>query len=270
MYPGQGFAELVYEKDSVYLQLFTGELGTPDIDSLATRHDHPPQITPALGEGDMYRYVAQSLEGFMTYVFARACEPCEKDICGASPHLKPPQAEDMSEIMATGIKEGLINFDLLQEAVDRPHIRTGVGNLAINITLGYQKAARGNAGEALERFSRCVEVFERYPGVCRCMIHWCHIAHGVLGSLATIDDSRGRGLYDRLREVYNRWRHSTSLPAPPLEEWRGISAICDAFQCRLYDGVIASQALSVFSIPPHGSSSCTPGASHGSESTHCR
>ncbi|CAM9595613.1 unnamed protein product, partial [Ectocarpus fasciculatus] len=130
------------------------------------------------------------------------------------------------------------------------------------------KAARGDASGALERFSRCVEVFERYPGVCRCMLNWCHIAHGVLGSLAAIDDSRGRGLYDRLREVYNRWRHSASLPAPRLEEWRGISAICNDFQCGLYDGAIAS--FSAFSIRPHGTSSCTPDSFHGTEFGSCR
>ncbi|CAM9344936.1 unnamed protein product [Ectocarpus fasciculatus] len=279
-----GFAELVCQKASVHLHLFSGDLDTPDTDvSLATRCQHPPKIEPALGEGDMYRYVVQSLTGFMEFVFERACEnratcrysrddePGEEDISGASPHVKAPRVEEISEVMATGIKEGLIDFDLLQEAVDRrPHIRMGIGSLLINMTLGYQRASRGDASGTLERFRRCVEVFERYPGVCCCMLQWCHLAHGVLGSLAAIDDSRARGLYDRLREVYNRWRHSASLPAPPLEEWRGISAFCDDFQCRLYDGAIASQALSVFSAPPYGTSSCMPDSSHGSESAACR
>ncbi|CAM9196665.1 unnamed protein product [Ectocarpus fasciculatus] len=230
----------------------------------------------------MYRYVVQTLEGFMEFVFERACEnrttrrhsrenePGEEDISGASPDVKAPQVEEMSEAMVAGLKEGLFDFEPLQEPAERPHIRTGVGSLLINMSLGYQKAARGDAGGALERFSRCVEVFERYPGVCRCMYHWCHIAHGVLGSLAAIDDSRGRGLYNRLREVYNRHRHSPSLPAPPLEEWSGISSICDASQCRFYDGAIASQALSVFSAPPHGTSCCKPDSSHGSESVGIR
>ncbi|CAM9309567.1 unnamed protein product [Ectocarpus fasciculatus] len=277
-----GFAELVYQKDTMHM--YSGGLDPPDIDgSVATRRQHPPQITPALGEGDMYRYVVQSLSEFMVFVFERACEhsaACrysrdgghrEEDISGASPHVKAPRVEEMSEVMATGIKEGLVDFEPLQEAVDRrPHIRMGIGSLLINMTLGYQKAANGDTDGALERFSRCVEVFERYPGVCCCMQQWCHKAHGVLGRLAAIDDSRARGLYNRLREVYNRWRHSASLPAPPLEEWRGISAFCDTFQCRLYDGVIASQALSVLSTPPHGTSSGTPDASHGCEFAACR
>lgn len=60
----------------------------------------------------------------------------------------------------------------------------------------------------------------------------CHIAHGILGSLAAVDDSRAGGLHNRLRDVYNPSRPSSSLPAPPLEEGRGISAFCDALQCR--------------------------------------
>ncbi|CAM9515270.1 unnamed protein product [Ectocarpus sp. 13 AM-2016] len=123
------------------------------------------------------------------------------------------------------------------------------------MTLAYQKAVNGDAGGALERFGQCVDVFERYPGVCRCMF-WCHIAHGILGSLAAIDDSWAGGLYNRLRDIYNISRPSSSLPAPPLEEWRGISAFCDALQCRLTEGMIASQAVSVFSAPPHCTSIC--------------
>ncbi|CAM9958278.1 unnamed protein product [Ectocarpus sp. 8 AP-2014] len=258
-----GFAELVYQKDTVYVQVFSGDLGTPDIDGMATRRQHPPQIKPALNEGDIYRYVAQSLTEFMECAFERAGEnnskrrqsrynePCEEDIHGASPHGKIPQAEELSQAVVTGLKEGLIDFDHLQETVDRrPHIRMGVGSLIINMSLGYQHAAKEDIGGALERFSRCVEVFERYPGVCRCMLIWRHIAHGVLGSLAAIDDSRARGLYDRLREVHNSSRPSASLPAPPLEEWGGISDLCDNFQCRLYDCVIASQAFNMFSSTP--------------------
>ncbi|CAM9955015.1 unnamed protein product, partial [Ectocarpus sp. 8 AP-2014] len=58
------------------------------------------------------------------------------------------QAEELSQAVVTGLKEGLIDFDHLQETVDR--------------SLGYQHAAKEDVGGALERFSRCVEVFERY------------------------------------------------------------------------------------------------------------
>ncbi|CAM9762064.1 unnamed protein product [Ectocarpus sp. 12 AP-2014] len=84
-----------------------------------------------------------------------------------------------------------------------------------------------------------------------------HVAHRIQGALAAIDDSRARGLYNRLRDVYNPFRPPAYLPAPPLEEWRGISAFCDRFQCRVTEGVIASQAMSAFSTPPLCASNCT-------------
>ena len=43
-----------------------------------------------------------------------------------------------------------------------PHVRT----------LVFNKAARGDAHGTLERISRCVEVYELYPGLCRCMMRW--------------------------------------------------------------------------------------------------
>ncbi|CAN0204002.1 unnamed protein product, partial [Ectocarpus sp. 12 AP-2014] len=82
------------------------------------------------------------------------------------------------------------------------------------------------------------------------MILWCHMSHSLLGALAAIDDSRARELYNRLRDVYNPSRPASFQPAPPLGEWRGMSAFCDDFQCRFFDGIIASQAFSVFSTPP--------------------
>ncbi|CAN0107563.1 unnamed protein product, partial [Ectocarpus sp. 6 AP-2014] len=116
-------------------------------------------------------------------------------------------------------------------------------------------------------FGYCVEVFERYPGLCRCLMNWGHMPHGVLAALAAIDDSRARALYGRLRDVYNPSHSSTSLPAPRWEEWRGMSTFCDTFQCSLYGGMIttiAGQGSNVFSNLPHDTSDCT-----GSRRTHC-
>lgn len=39
-------------------------------------------------------------------------------------------------------------------------------------TLVFNKAASGDAYGTLERISRCVEVYEQYPGLCRCMMRW--------------------------------------------------------------------------------------------------
>ncbi|CAN0123886.1 unnamed protein product [Ectocarpus sp. 6 AP-2014] len=235
------------------------------------------QANPAATELEIFRYVTQSLTAFEQLVFEKVCEngetirpssddePCEEDRGGGSSHGNAPQAEDVSDAMVMGLKDGLIDFEHLQEAVDRPNIRQGIGGLLINMNLAFQKAGKGDAGGALERLGHCVEVFERYPGVCRCMMIWCHVSHSILGALAAIDDSRARELYDRLRNVYNPSRSPDSLPAPPLEEWRGMSAFCDDFQCRCFEGIIASQALSVFSTPPLCASNCA-----GSQATGCQ
>ncbi|CAN0123421.1 unnamed protein product [Ectocarpus sp. 6 AP-2014] len=255
-----GFAEMVSQKDTV--QVYSGHLDAAGIETLGAQRQEAPQIKPAACDGDIYRYVAQSQTAFQQVVFEIACqnsaarrlsredEASEDNRGGDFPHDNGPQAEDVSDAMVAGLRDGLIDFEHLQETVDRrPNFRTGVGGLLINVTLAFQRAAKGDAGGALERLGHCVEVFELYPGVCRYVILWCHLAHSVLGALAAIDDSSSRGLYTRLREVYNPSRPSYSLPAPPLEEWRGISAFCDDFQCRIYEGIIASQALSVFSTP---------------------
>ncbi|CAN0124148.1 unnamed protein product [Ectocarpus sp. 6 AP-2014] len=262
-----GFAEMVHHKETA--KAYSGNVDATDNGSLGAHHQHPLQIIPAASEGDVFRYVAQSLIAFEQVVFEKSCEDSatrkhssddklyDEKTGGATPLGHTPQVEDVSDAMVAGFKDGLIEFEYLQDTVDRrPNVGTGIVGLLINMTLAYQRAANGDAGGALERFRQCVDVFERYPGVCRCMF-WCHIAHGILGSLAAIDDSRAGGLYNRLRDVYNPSRPSSSLPAPPLEEWRGISAFCDDFQCRLIEGMIASQALSVFSAPTHSTSNCT-------------
>ncbi|CAM9148698.1 unnamed protein product [Ectocarpus sp. 8 AP-2014] len=141
--------------------------------------------------------------------------------------------------MVIALKAGLLDFEHLQETVDRPNIRKGIGGLLINVNLAFQKATNGDTGGALERFGHCVEVFERYPGVCRCMILWCHMSHSLLGALAAMDDSRDGELYNRLRDVYNPSRPTSFLPAPPLEEWRGTSAFCDDCQCRCVQALVS-------------------------------
>lgn len=63
------------------------------------------------------------------------------------------------------------------------------------------------------------------------------MAHGILAALAAIDDSRARGLYNRLQEVYNSSRPPASLPAPPLEESQRVYGFCDDVHSRCVWGV---------------------------------
>ncbi|CBN75416.1 expressed unknown protein [Ectocarpus siliculosus] len=266
-----GFAEMIHYKQTVRMQ--SGNVDATHIESWGARRQHPPQvlsqrvegngravwsciitrsallplldtiqINPAASERDLYVYVARSIVAFDQMAFEKACkdsaaceqssdhEPCLENRGGVTPQGNPPQTEEVSDAMVAGLNDGLFDFGQLQEAVDRPNIRTGVGGLIINM---------------------------------------CHLAHGILGALATIDDSRAQGLYNRLQGVYNRFRPHAYLPAPPLEKWRGISAFCDHFQCRVNEGIIASQGMSAFSTPPVCASNyagsqtkCKQGGSH--------
>lgn len=38
--------------------------------------------------------------------------------------------------------------------------------------LVFNEAAKGNVDGTLERIAHCVEVYERYPGLCRCIMRW--------------------------------------------------------------------------------------------------
>ncbi|CAN0123755.1 unnamed protein product [Ectocarpus sp. 6 AP-2014] len=270
-----GFAEIIRLKQTV--KVYTGNLDASYIDVLGSRRGDPPQVNPAANEGDLFRYFSQSLNAFEELIFEKACEkssirrhlsddePCEEDRGGGSPHGAAPQAEDVSDAMVMGLQDGLIDFEHLQETVDRrPNIRKGIGGLLINMYLAFQKAAKSDTGGALERLGHCVEAFERYPGVCRCMMLWCHASHSILGALAAIKSSRARELYNRLRDVYNPSRPASFLPAPPLEEWHGTSSFCDDFQCRCFEGIVASQARSIFPAP----SDCTSNNT-GLQQTHC-
>lgn len=89
------------------------------------------QVNAAANEGDLYRYFSQSLTAFEELVFEKACEKsatrrhlnaneaCEEDGGGGSPHANAPEPEDVSDAMVTGLKAGLLDFEHLQQAVDR-------------------------------------------------------------------------------------------------------------------------------------------------------
>ncbi|CAM9702943.1 unnamed protein product, partial [Ectocarpus fasciculatus] len=238
-----GFAEIVQYRETV--MVYSGDVDTADVDSLAAQRQHSPQIKTAASEQEIFPYVAQSLAAFDRRVMVMARnkratrrhssdgEACAADLGGANLHGNAPRAEEVSEAMVDGFKAGLIDFEHLQDAADRrPNIRAGIGGLLINMILAFQKAAKGEAGLALGKLRHCVEVFERYPGVCRCMRQWSHVADGVLAALAAIDDPRARGLYNRLLEVYTPSRPPASLPPPPSEESQRASGFCDHVHSR--------------------------------------
>ncbi|CAN0090205.1 unnamed protein product [Ectocarpus sp. 4 AP-2014] len=221
----------------------------------------PSQLADVAAEGELYKYIAQSFKAFEQAFQQKAYKQSAKNVetpgedegHGESDRNRRPASAflpgEISEAMGTVFGDrNLLVFEPLQEAVDRPSIRGGIGSLLVNGTLVFEKAAKGDRQATLERVGRCVEVFELYPGMCRCTIGH-HKAHMMLVCLAGIGGSSARAMYDRLRGSYNSFRPSASRPVPPLEEWRGLGAFCDDFYCRAMEGLVASDLMKAFSAP---------------------
>ncbi|CAN0120637.1 unnamed protein product, partial [Ectocarpus sp. 13 AM-2016] len=139
-----GFAEMVHHKETA--KAYSGNVDATDNGSLGAHHQHPLQINPAASEGDMFRYVAQSLLAFEQVVFEKSCENnaarglssedklCDEKTGGATSLGHTPQVEEVSDAMVAGFKDGLIEFEYLQDAIDRrPNVGTGIVGLLINM-----------------------------------------------------------------------------------------------------------------------------------------
>ncbi|CAM9117200.1 unnamed protein product [Hapterophycus canaliculatus] len=199
------------------------------------------QLEKVATEGDLYPFIAQSFRVFDEAVYAKAQERCAGDLerfysWGPSHRIydtNDPLPGEVSEaIMAVFETTNSLEFEPLQETVDsRQNIRAGVGDLLINGTLLFENAAKGDLRATLEKLDRSIEVYERYPGLCRCIMG-SHTSHMLLGILAAIDDSRARRMYNRLRGTFNSCLASHTVPIPPLDEWQGMAAICNDLHCR--------------------------------------
>eukprot|EP00752_Nemacystus_decipiens_P005060 g4594.t1 len=125
----------------------------------------------------------------------------------------------------------LLQFRLLEKVAEIPSFRVGIAALIINDHLLFERVAKGDAPGALERAARIVEVFERYPGVCRFKLG-AHKAHIMISILVALDSPQSRELYLRARAAYNLTRPAVEHQIPPLEEWRGVAAFCGRVPCR--------------------------------------
>ena len=54
----------------------------------------------------------------------------------------------------------------------------------------------------------------------------------LMAYLAVIDGARAQGIYERIREAYNSALRPGTKATPPFEEWQGLSAYCDNYNCR--------------------------------------
>ncbi|CAM9841362.1 unnamed protein product, partial [Ectocarpus sp. 8 AP-2014] len=250
-----GFAEIVKHKE-----IANSSCGLWEKKSFSAQEQATPQLKEAATEIELYQYVAQSFRAFEQSVHVTAsiisatagdhlCEAAadgRSDTPLRSDHVLLPG--EVANAMGTVLAKNFLDFEPLEEAVNRrPSVRGGIGSLQINSTLVFKKAAKGDLHGALKRIGRCVEIFERYPGLCRSMIG-CHLAHMMLVSLAAIGDPRAQAMYDRLRGSYNSCHPSGSRLVPPLEEWHGVDAFCDDVYCRAID--LVAHKLKAFSAPP--------------------
>eukprot|EP00903_Cladosiphon_okamuranus_P015985 g14764.t1 len=125
----------------------------------------------------------------------------------------------------------LLQFRLLERVAESPSMRDGMCGLIINDHLFFERVAKGDAAGALEKASRCIDVLERYPGLCRFKLG-AHKAHIMTGILVVLGSPRSRQLYAKLRAIHNLTRPAGIQHIPPLEEWRGVSSFCGKMTCR--------------------------------------
>eukprot|EP00752_Nemacystus_decipiens_P002319 g2192.t2 len=241
-----GFDEAIKYGDTV--KFFNDDVAPDREESLLAEEVTLPQIGEAATEGDIFRFVYRSYRAIEQNAYvARAghhggTTGCENDgdavpsEGAGNPH--PPAPPRPLEVNLMKVKK--INFEHLEPAVDRPSIRVGVGGLAINAALACEKVVKGDPDGALERLGRCVEVFERYPGLLRFTMG-AHGAHSLLSIAAAVGKPLARELFDKLRRAYNLMAPLGSTTVPALEEWQGISAVCDKVSCGAMEFFFAKQ-----------------------------
>ncbi|CAN0188031.1 unnamed protein product [Ectocarpus sp. 4 AP-2014] len=250
-----GFAEIVKFKDIANVSC-----GRWQVESSPVRGESLPlpQLNEAATEAELYRYVSQSCVAFEEAIYTTMIDQSASG--GNSPYDSGPRgiaggvrpspedfmAADVSNALRSLLGDGdFIDFGPLQEAVDRPSIRGGIGALKIDGPCIVETAAKGDLHATRERMGRCIDVLERYPGLCRCMIG-CHMTHMLLICLAAAGDSSDRAVYDRLRVISNSFRPPGSQPVPPFVEWRGVGAFCDEIFCRSIEGLVPSRHMTPF------------------------
>ncbi|CAM9352314.1 unnamed protein product [Ectocarpus sp. 8 AP-2014] len=263
-----GFPEVVSHRMTV--RMFSGDASTAEVESFCRQPQVPPQLNIAASETELYAYMKKAHREFEQAVY-RAAYLENSDAGGlpvqneASIHTArssrvPEASMAVVDTMASRINNHSCDFERLEDVVDRPLIRQGIGGLIINGTLVFEKVAKGDFNGAVERIGRCVDVFETFPGVCRFL---SHVAHIMATALAAIRDSQTRGMYDRLRRAYNSTRLPDSTPIPPFEEWQGVSLCCDSFYCRTMEFLIVGEETG--SVLSTGEKGCADHQNEGDE-----
>eukprot|EP00752_Nemacystus_decipiens_P006691 g6017.t1 len=114
----------------------------------------------------------------------------------------------------------------VQEYFESSKMHRGIGGLLYYGNLAYLQAI--NDLDPAVPFMRAIDVNLRYPGLCRYK-SWLWIVHSYLFLLAV---TKRRCTYEKMRVSYNAVLPPGSKPAPPYEECRSMSDICDHAYCR--------------------------------------
>ncbi|CAN0073273.1 unnamed protein product [Scytosiphon promiscuus] len=259
-------------RDVVLRYRKVGNVQHGPIDSSWAQEDRPPQLEKVVAEGEPYRFIAQSIRAFDEAVHAKARERCAGDLerfCFSGPshwesHPKDDLPSQVSEAVAAVLgTSSELDFEPLREISDRPSIRAGIGDLLINGPLVFGSAAKGDIGATLENLDRSIVVYERYPGLCRCMMT-SHMPHKFLALLSEIGDLRARRMYGRLQGTLNSCRAPHTPLVPPLDEWQGMSAICDDLHCRAMEAFVKTERVKAFTTPSVDSIPNGAGVTHRS------
>ncbi|CAM9219739.1 unnamed protein product [Ectocarpus sp. 4 AP-2014] len=269
-----GFPEVVSHRMTV--RMFSGDASSAEVESFCRQPQHAPQLNAAASETELYAYMKKAHREFEQAVYRAAYLessdavglPVENEASiGTARSSRVPEASmAVIDTMASRINNRSCDFERLEDVVDRPLIRQGIGGLIINGTLVFEKVAKADFNGAVERIGRCVDVFETFPGVCRFL---SHVAHIMVTALAAIRDSRTRGMYDRLRHAYNSTRLPDSSPVPQFEEWQGVFSCCDSFYCRTMEFlIVGEETRSVFSAGHKGCADHQNERDEGEEKTH--
>ncbi|CAM9578249.1 unnamed protein product [Ectocarpus sp. 4 AP-2014] len=138
--------------------------------------------------------------------------------------LAPPHPTDPF----LGMKEAMPELLRANGLLSRAKMQAGLGSLLYYGNLCFLQALNNDIAASVGSFHRSVSALLCYPGLCR-YNSLSHNAHTQLWGLA---NARRREQYEALRAAYNPMRPARLSPAPPFDEWTGMSDICDHPYCR--------------------------------------
>ncbi|CAM9595328.1 unnamed protein product [Ectocarpus sp. 13 AM-2016] len=183
-----GFPEVVKHGDTI--KLFTGTAEEEEVESLLAQEVSFPGACEVATEAHICRYVMQYHRAIEISIQQAVRTPEHTTYVGAddSQHTndgaakgstigdsvggvrslsRVPHGRELICDVVERIQLHFPGFAHLEDAVERPDIRPGVGGLIINGTLFFDKTVSGDTKGAMERLERCVEVFEGFPGLTR-------------------------------------------------------------------------------------------------------